>query len=149
MLYSPAGTVHAIGAGLTLVEVQQNLDLTYRLYDHGSDRPLDLDDGVATATLVPPAIAAVAQTRDGREILAGAKFVVERWRRSGRHRLAAALPVWLIPLTPVTIAGIMMLPGEVWFTDLPATLDCGTGGDLLLAYAATSPDGSAAGERHV
>ncbi len=93
MLYS-ADAVRAIGASFTLVEVQQNLDLTYRLYDHDSERPLDLDDGVATATLVPPAIAAVARTRDGREILAGAKFVVERWRRSGRYRLTAALPVW-------------------------------------------------------
>ena len=33
VIYSPAGTVHAIGPGLAIVEVQQNLDLTYRLYD--------------------------------------------------------------------------------------------------------------------
>lgn len=31
----PAGTVHAIGAGLVLAEIQQNSDLTYRLYDWG------------------------------------------------------------------------------------------------------------------
>src|SRR3546814_2738640 len=36
--YSPAGTVHAIGAGITLIEVQQNVDLTYRLYDYGRPR---------------------------------------------------------------------------------------------------------------
>ena len=47
VFYSPAGTVHAIGPGLTLVEVQQNVDLTYRLYDYGSGRELHLDDGVA------------------------------------------------------------------------------------------------------
>jgi mannose-6-phosphate isomerase len=35
VFFSPAGTVHALGAGLTLVEIQQNLDLTYRLYDYG------------------------------------------------------------------------------------------------------------------
>ena len=29
----PSGTVHAIGAGITLIEVQQNSDTTYRLYD--------------------------------------------------------------------------------------------------------------------
>jgi mannose-6-phosphate isomerase len=40
--YTPAGTVHAIGPGLTLIEVQQNVDLTYRLYDYGSDRELHL-----------------------------------------------------------------------------------------------------------
>ena len=31
----PAGTIHAIGGGITLYEVQQTSDLTYRLYDWG------------------------------------------------------------------------------------------------------------------
>lgn len=31
----PAGTVHAIGAGCLICEVQQSSDLTYRLYDYG------------------------------------------------------------------------------------------------------------------
>jgi mannose-6-phosphate isomerase len=53
VIYSPAGTVHAIGAGLTVIEVQQNLDLTYRLYDYDSPRALQLEDGVAVATLEP------------------------------------------------------------------------------------------------
>lgn len=47
--YLPAGTVHAIGPGLTLVEVQQNSDITYRLYDYGRPRELHLDNGVAVA----------------------------------------------------------------------------------------------------
>ena len=42
-LYLPAGTVHAIGAGLSLIEVQQNSDITYRLYDYGRPRELHLD----------------------------------------------------------------------------------------------------------
>src|SRR5579872_6074020 len=33
--FIPAGTVHAIGAGLTLCEIQQHSDITYRLYDYG------------------------------------------------------------------------------------------------------------------
>ncbi|MFO7775881.1 MAG: type I phosphomannose isomerase catalytic subunit, partial [Candidatus Hydrogenedentota bacterium] len=33
--FLPAGTVHAIGAGLVLAEIQQNSDVTYRLYDWG------------------------------------------------------------------------------------------------------------------
>lgn len=33
--YIPAGTVHAIGKGVTILEVQQNSNLTYRLYDYG------------------------------------------------------------------------------------------------------------------
>lgn len=47
--YLPAGTVHAIGPGLTLVEVQQNSDITYRLYDYGRPRELHLDEGVKIA----------------------------------------------------------------------------------------------------
>ena len=51
--YLPAGTVHAIGPGLTLVEVQQNSDITYRLYDYGRPRELHLDEGLAVANGEP------------------------------------------------------------------------------------------------
>jgi mannose-6-phosphate isomerase len=47
--YIPAGTVHAIGAGISLIEVQQNSDITYRLYDYGRPRELHLDAGIAVA----------------------------------------------------------------------------------------------------
>ena len=47
--YIPAGTVHAIGAGVSLIEVQQNSDITYRLYDYGRPRALHLDQGIAVA----------------------------------------------------------------------------------------------------
>ncbi|MBV1688699.1 class I mannose-6-phosphate isomerase [Novosphingobium sp. G106] len=47
--YIPAGTVHAIGAGVGLIEVQQNSDITYRLYDYGRPRELHLDEGMAVA----------------------------------------------------------------------------------------------------
>ncbi|MET1755150.1 class I mannose-6-phosphate isomerase [Novosphingobium sp. RD2P27] len=47
--YIPANTVHAIGAGVSLIEVQQNSDLTYRLYDYGRPRELHLNDGMAVA----------------------------------------------------------------------------------------------------
>ena len=33
--FIPSGTVHAIGAGITLCEIQQNSNLTYRVYDYG------------------------------------------------------------------------------------------------------------------
>ena len=51
--YVPAGTVHAIGAGISLIEFQQNVDVTYRLYDYGRPRELHLDDGVAVARAGP------------------------------------------------------------------------------------------------
>lgn len=46
-IYIPAGTVHAIGAGLRLMEVQQSCDLTYRLYDWGRGREVHIEKGLA------------------------------------------------------------------------------------------------------
>src|SRR5690349_19149956 len=51
--FIPAGTVHAIGAGLTLCEIQQWSDVTYRLYDYGRPRELHLDEGVRVSQLGP------------------------------------------------------------------------------------------------
>lgn len=51
--YIPAGTVHAIGAGVSLVEIQQNSDITYRLYDYGRQRELHLDKAVQVANVTP------------------------------------------------------------------------------------------------
>jgi mannose-6-phosphate isomerase len=47
----PAGTVHAISAGIALCEIQQNSDITYRLYDYGRDRPLHLKQAIEVADL--------------------------------------------------------------------------------------------------
>jgi len=51
--YIPAGTIHAIGPGISLVEVQQNIDVTYRLYDYGRPRELHLDDAIMAAKREP------------------------------------------------------------------------------------------------
>jgi len=53
-LLVPGGTVHAIGAGVTILEVQQNSDTTYRLWDWGR---VGLD-GQPRETHVPQALAA-------------------------------------------------------------------------------------------
>jgi mannose-6-phosphate isomerase len=42
-IYIPAGTVHAIEAGVKLIEVQQNSNITYRLYDWGRGRELHVE----------------------------------------------------------------------------------------------------------
>ncbi len=44
----PAGTVHAIGGGVLLAEIQQPSDCTFRLYDYGSGRELHVDAAIAT-----------------------------------------------------------------------------------------------------
>jgi mannose-6-phosphate isomerase len=49
--FVPAGTVHAIGAGLALCEVQQQSDITYRLYDYGRPRELHLEKAMQVTSL--------------------------------------------------------------------------------------------------
>jgi len=52
-VFVPSGTIHAIGAGIWLLEFQQNSDVTYRLYDYGRPRELHLDAGVAVSNPGP------------------------------------------------------------------------------------------------
>jgi len=53
-VFVPAGTIHAIGGGLALFELQQSSDITYRLFDWGREgRELHLEAGLACATLTP------------------------------------------------------------------------------------------------
>jgi mannose-6-phosphate isomerase len=49
MFYVDAGTIHAIGPGSVIVEIQQNSDTTYRLYDYGRSRELHIEDGLRAA----------------------------------------------------------------------------------------------------
>ena len=48
-----SGTLHAIGAGIVLAEIQQNSNVTYRVYDYGSARELHIDKALAVTTRVP------------------------------------------------------------------------------------------------
>jgi mannose-6-phosphate isomerase len=52
-IFVPSGTIHAIGAGISLLEFQQNADITYRLYDYGRPRELHLDDAIGVANAGP------------------------------------------------------------------------------------------------
>ena len=55
--YIPAGTLHAIGAGCLIYEVQQSSNLTYRVYDYGrvgadgKPRQLHIEDALAVSVL--------------------------------------------------------------------------------------------------
>jgi mannose-6-phosphate isomerase len=48
--FVPAGTIHAIGGGLALCEIQQNSDITYRLYDYGRPRELHLEKALEVSS---------------------------------------------------------------------------------------------------
>ncbi len=52
-IFVPAGTIHALGPGLLVYEVQQRSDLTYRLYDYGRGRRLHLEKALDVARLAP------------------------------------------------------------------------------------------------
>lgn len=58
--YIPAGTIHAIGAGILIAEIQQNSNITYRVYDfnrrdaNGNLRELHIDKAIAVSDLTPP-----------------------------------------------------------------------------------------------
>ncbi|MCW2365381.1 mannose-6-phosphate isomerase [Sphingobium sp. B7D2B] len=126
--YIPAGTVHAIGAGVTLVEVQQNVDVTYRLYDYGRPRELHLDDGVAVSraepyTRAPVNIAEVDADTLLRRDEAPFTLALERWH-AGSHSLDCANgPCWFVPLSGRgTIDGLAWAAGECWLVTDSATL---------------------------
>jgi len=57
LLYIPANTVHALGPGILVYEIQQSSDTTYRLYDwgrlglDGQPRELHIDKGIQVANL--------------------------------------------------------------------------------------------------
>ena len=51
--FVPPGTVHAIGGGISLLEFQQNSDVTYRLYDYGRPRELHLEEAGEVAVAAP------------------------------------------------------------------------------------------------
>jgi mannose-6-phosphate isomerase class I len=56
--FIPAGTLHAIGGGVLLAEVQQSSDTTYRVYDYGRlqngrPRPLHIEQALAVTDLRP------------------------------------------------------------------------------------------------
>ncbi len=140
VFFAPAGTIHAIGAGITLVEVQQNVDLTYRLFDYGRPRPLHLSDGVAVANAGPWTWQQAARRLgEGRTVLVeGPSFVVERVVASG--------PTWLDPPSGCTawlalldgqgrIDGTPCRSGEIWLADTAAEIELDGDATLLLAYA--------------
>ena len=52
-IFVPAGTIHAIGAGLVIAEIQQRSDATFRLFDHGRQRELHIENALAVADAGP------------------------------------------------------------------------------------------------
>jgi mannose-6-phosphate isomerase len=79
-VFVPAGTIHAVGAGLVIAEIQQRSDATFRLFDHGRGRELHIDNAIAVADAGPADIqVAPSRLSDGRILLvSNALFTFEK-----------------------------------------------------------------------
>jgi mannose-6-phosphate isomerase len=110
--FLPAGTIHAIGAGLVLCEIQQFSDATYRLFDYHRqpERPLHLEDALAVAHLAPAeSYRRATPIGEGRQLLAACGyFRTERLYVSG----SAECPASMQPAIYVAIAGEGSIAGE-------------------------------------
>lgn len=138
--YLPAGTVHAIGPGLSLVEIQQNSDITYRLFDYGRARDLHLDQAIAVAHGTPhPAhlrrqidMAGSAQLVDGPcfrlDLLAGSPDDNMQRRFDG--------PVLVMPLSgEVAVADECIAAGECAAITTLASAHFSPQGSTLIAQS--------------
>jgi mannose-6-phosphate isomerase len=83
MIYIPAGTVHAIGPGMMVLETQQTSDITYRLFDYGRPRELHVEQGIAVMkTTTEAGIVTPQQMAGFTRLIASPYFVVDRFAAS-------------------------------------------------------------------
>jgi mannose-6-phosphate isomerase len=127
--FTPAHTVHAIGAGIVLCEIQQHSDVTYRLWDYGRPRELHVDKAVPISDLgVHPGAAQRTPRGEGcDELVRSRHFVTElvRLDPGGEHRpKPQRCQLWICLEGAGTIGGEPFRRGEVWLlpeeSELPA-----------------------------
>ena len=120
--FTPAHTVHAIGGGIVLCEIQQNSDVTYRLWDYGRPRELHVAEAAAVSDLgVHPGACVPTRIAEGRDRLVESKhFTTEtvRLRAGEQHQPSAErCHLWIciegrgrIGEEPARLAEVWMLP---------------------------------------
>jgi len=116
--FVPARTVHAIGAGLALCEIQQHSDLTYRLYDYGRPRELHLDEALAVADLDGhPGPRAPLDLPGGRALLAECPYFRTEsiaLHDESRHAAGPGAEFLICIEGAGSIDGQPFAPGQVW-----------------------------------
>jgi mannose-6-phosphate isomerase len=139
VIYVPAGTVHTIGSGVVLCEIQQNSDVTYRVYDYdrrdtqGGFRPLHLEKAFAVMNFGESAagkVDAVRVAMGGLQktfYVACPYFAAEKWEFSVRLDAASSaqhfdLLIFLEGTGTIEAGGRAQsyAPGHVWL--IPAHL---------------------------
>ena len=108
--------MHAIGAGIVLCEIQQNSDVTYRLWDYGRPRPIHVEQAVPIADLgVHPGAVRGTPLGEGRELLVRSKHFVTELVKVGRFTPSAEkCQLWICVEGEGTIGAEPVRVGEVW-----------------------------------
>jgi mannose-6-phosphate isomerase len=113
VIFVPAGTIHAIGAGLVIAEIQQRSEATFRLFDHGRQRELHIERAIAVANAGPaPFRVRPNRFTDQRVLLvSGPHFVLERidLPADSTWCLEAKRETWLLLLSGNALAGSLEL----------------------------------------
>lgn len=134
--FIPAGTVHAIGAGVVLCEIQQNSDVTYRLYDYGRPRQLHLEHAIEVSRLHPHP-ARCTPTDD--VLVACPHFVTQRIAVTNVHRIPNCGNGFLVILHGCgEIDGNPVKTGEVWRLD-PGQRSFEIRGNIVLLQTCAGP----------
>jgi mannose-6-phosphate isomerase len=149
VIFVPAGTIHALGAGIVLAEIQQRSDTTFRLFDYGRQRELHEDNGVAVANAWPLRSAhKPTRLSDERTVLvANRYFVLERLElpEGSSWALLAEPETWILVLDGHAAIGLAAISiGQAVFVAGGRTsIEVGTNGlTALVAYPASAAIGS-------
>lgn len=145
-LLVPAGTIHAIGAGVVIAEIQQRSDATFRLFDYGSRRELHLDAAVG-ASQPGPARAQAQSNRlsDARLVVATSPyFVLEQidLAADSHWEIDAGKETWVLLLKGDAQFDLLKaVAGQATFLEQQRTrVRVGPSGlKALVAYVASEP----------
>lgn len=144
----PAGTIHAIGPGLVLLEVQQNTDITSRLFDYGRPRELHLDQ--ALQCVKPQPYSAVTRTGVGEspeETLLDSDALFVKMM-TDQHLFKATKATFIVPLSgPLEIGTEILEEGSCVLMEPGEDLHSLTGAKFLVVtdkQVAVRSDGSGA-----
>jgi mannose-6-phosphate isomerase len=146
VIFIPAGTIHALGAGIVLAEIQQRSDTTFRLFDYGRQRELHEDNSVAVAhpwplrSLHNPRRITAERTL----LVANRYFVLERLElaEGSSWALLAEAETWILVLDGNAAIGLAAAStGQAIFAGGGRTsIEVGINGlTALVAYPATAP----------
>jgi mannose-6-phosphate isomerase len=146
VIFVPAGTIHAIGAGLVIAELQQRSDATFRLFDHGSQRTLHIESAIAVANVGPADFQVRPEqlTAERTLLVSNPHFVFERIdvAPDSAWCLDAERETWLLVLSGGAVAGSFDLAtGDALFaqSDRVEIVAGPTGMVGLAAYTGGSP----------